>query len=398
MSQTESGAPNAEAANSLGVTGYEDVVRRGWRAPGWWWCVLVAAPLVLGVVGGLSIRAGVEADLATRSLAALKAAGFSTADVRVDGRDAQVTIPAGADSAKALSVLLAVDGVRVAEMAPGDVARGGPSPSASTSMSATASAASPAATASTPIPFGVSRTASGVVLSGAVPDEATRAALVDAAKAAAGGATVTDQFTVGAGVPPTGLPSAANLSALVAALPTGSGATTANNGITITGQVASDAAKLAAAAAVAAAFPGAPVSNQLTVAASATANECPALSAKLTDLQGSNPIRFGTNATSLTNTQQEQLRKLAGQLVACLGKTGAPSAILVTGHADSTGSVALNDRLSVARAESVRVALIAGGVPADMITAKGLGVTAAVADNDTAEGRAANRRVEISVK
>lgn len=69
----------------------------------------------------------------------------------------------------------------------------------------------------------------------------------------------------------------------------------------------------------------------------------------------------------------------------------------VEGHTDSTGGAELNQRLSGERAASVRAALLAHGLAPSRVTASGFGPTRPVADNATADGRAANRRVEIVV-
>ncbi len=72
--------------------------------------------------------------------------------------------------------------------------------------------------------------------------------------------------------------------------------------------------------------------------------------------------------------------------------------ILVGGHADATGPAAYNDRLSVRRAESVRRWLVAHGVLAERIEVIGYGSSRPVETNETAKGRASNRRVEVVVR
>ncbi len=67
----------------------------------------------------------------------------------------------------------------------------------------------------------------------------------------------------------------------------------------------------------------------------------------------------------------------------------------VAGHTDSTGSRAVNERLSLARAEAVKAYLIENGVAADRMTVQGYASTQPVASNRTASGRAQNRRVEL---
>jgi len=74
---------------------------------------------------------------------------------------------------------------------------------------------------------------------------------------------------------------------------------------------------------------------------------------------------------------------------------GTKERVLVTGYTDSVGSDAYNLRLSERRANTVRDALVAEGIAADRITTKGMGKSNPVASNETAEGRARNRRVDI---
>lgn len=69
--------------------------------------------------------------------------------------------------------------------------------------------------------------------------------------------------------------------------------------------------------------------------------------------------------------------------------------VRIIGHTDNTGSDALNDRLSLDRAQSVRDYLLARGVRADTVQVAGRGEREPVADNATEAGRAQNRRVEI---
>jgi outer membrane protein OmpA-like peptidoglycan-associated protein len=67
----------------------------------------------------------------------------------------------------------------------------------------------------------------------------------------------------------------------------------------------------------------------------------------------------------------------------------------VAGYTDSTGSGAVNRRLSLARADAVRAYLVRAGVPPSRLVARGYGPSHPVAPNATAAGRARNRRVEL---
>jgi outer membrane protein OmpA-like peptidoglycan-associated protein len=83
-----------------------------------------------------------------------------------------------------------------------------------------------------------------------------------------------------------------------------------------------------------------------------------------------------------------------GKLVAFVGKD-PNKPIRIEGHTDSRGNANANQLLSQRRADSVRDALIAAGVAANRMTSVGLGEDNAVADNETEEGRAKNRRVDV---
>jgi OOP family OmpA-OmpF porin len=67
----------------------------------------------------------------------------------------------------------------------------------------------------------------------------------------------------------------------------------------------------------------------------------------------------------------------------------------VRGYTDNTGTLDFNRKLSEARAGAVRDYLVKQGIAPERIRAKGFGPAQPVASNDTAEGRAQNRRVEL---
>ncbi|NLY57843.1 MAG: OmpA family protein [Gammaproteobacteria bacterium] len=70
----------------------------------------------------------------------------------------------------------------------------------------------------------------------------------------------------------------------------------------------------------------------------------------------------------------------------------------IVGHTDSTGSLELNMRLSQQRATSVASYLTGQGVSGARISSRGVGPSQPVASNDTTEGRAQNRRVEVNLR
>ena len=75
----------------------------------------------------------------------------------------------------------------------------------------------------------------------------------------------------------------------------------------------------------------------------------------------------------------------------------ADTKVVVEGHTDSSGSDAINQPLSQRRAQAVANNITSTGVDASRITTTGYGSTQPVADNTTAAGKAANRRVEVAI-
>jgi len=71
--------------------------------------------------------------------------------------------------------------------------------------------------------------------------------------------------------------------------------------------------------------------------------------------------------------------------------------VIAIGHADSIGSDAYNQRLSVRRSESVKAYLVSKGIEPNRVYTEGKGEKQPVADNKTRDGRTKNRRVEIEV-
>ncbi len=108
------------------------------------------------------------------------------------------------------------------------------------------------------------------------------------------------------------------------------------------------------------------------------------------------------SASALFDYDKSNLRPAGKQeldAVAAKIKAGTKvSEINVTGHTDSRGSNAYNQKLSERRANSVKTYLVSQGLDAAIIHTRGMGETAPVASNKTDEGRQQNRRVEIEFK
>lgn len=106
----------------------------------------------------------------------------------------------------------------------------------------------------------------------------------------------------------------------------------------------------------------------------------------------SNGILFPTNGTTLNTAERQTLTGFATNLI-----NNPETNVQIFGYTDNTGTMAVNERVSAGRAESVREFLVNSGVSSTRITAQGIPMADYVASNDTAEGRAQNRRVEIYI-
>ena len=124
-------------------------------------------------------------------------------------------------------------------------------------------------------------------------------------------------------------------------------------------------------------------------------NGCPAIKQEVakTVTDGAKKITFVTGSSKLASSSFKGLNKVAKAL-----NEDANLKLTVEGHCDNTGTDAINDPLSENRAKSVQTYLTTKGkVDAAKITVAGFGSKNPIADNKTAKGRAANRRVELKL-
>jgi outer membrane protein OmpA-like peptidoglycan-associated protein len=132
----------------------------------------------------------------------------------------------------------------------------------------------------------------------------------------------------------------------------------------------------------------APVAAAAPQPAPAAAQAC---EKSLADLLAASKIVFATNSAVIAPGSAGLLDALANALRGCAGT------VRVEGHTDSRGYPAANKELSMARAQSVRAALIARGIAATQLQAQGFGADSPIADNASEAGRAQNRRIEFRV-
>ncbi len=225
-----------------------------------------------------------------------------------------------------------------------------------------------------------------VVVSGTVPDEATRLSILSRVREVYGTERVVDQLGVGAVVAPPNWSGYVQklISPELKQVSHGQLAVSGNN-IELKGEVANEAQRQQLASGMATALnPTYAVRNGLRVAA----QEQQLLDATL----GNRLIEFETSSSLLRPHGREVLDEMAAALLKLGGKK-----VEVIGHTDSQGPRETNVVLSLARADAVRGYLASKGVALSAISTSGAGPDRPVASNDSAEGRARNRRIEFRI-
>ena len=235
------------------------------------------------------------------------------------------------------------------------------------------------------VSHGDAELAGKVIAAGKLPDEATRAAVLGRLRELYGAANVVDRLEVGGVVPPP------NWSEYMAKL-FGSNLKQVRKGqlsvngtqIAIRGNVPNEALRQQVVSDMATALnPTYSIDNALVV-------DTGDAQSVLDDTLSNRVIEFESGSATLTPRGVAILDEMVG----AIKKIGAPR-LQVVGHTDSSGSRLANIGLSLARAGTVRNYLIERGIPAAALSAVGSGPDHPVASNDTAEGRAKNRRIEF---
>lgn len=103
-------------------------------------------------------------------------------------------------------------------------------------------------------------------------------------------------------------------------------------------------------------------------------------------------ILFATNSSTLSAQAKTDLAKFAQSVI-----NNPNTNVQIYGFTDNTGTMAVNERVSSARAAAVESYLANQGVPVTRLSAQGVPMADYVASNETAAGRAQNRRVEIYI-
>ncbi len=272
------------------------------------------------------------------------------------------------------------------------------------------STAAPSPTSSTKLaapklslaPFSISRSGNNITLSGNLPDDSAKAELMKSLKGALGPAVnVVDQIKIDPSVTALDFSKAGPLFTDSASI-TDFNLTVNGDTVTLAGTAASADQKNSIDQEATHTWSNLNVVDRLVVNAPPPppgapppppppANPCDNLQAAINAVTGG-PVTFAADGVSLTPADDQMLSQVADKLKAC------PNAhSTINGYTDNTGTEGINIPLSSQRANMVADFLVAHGVARDHLVVHGLGSINPVASNDTPDGRAKNRRVEIVV-
>ena len=245
----------------------------------------------------------------------------------------------------------------------------------------------------------ISRNGNNITLSGDFPNEAAKAALMKSLKGALGPeVNVIDQIKINPNVDALDFSNAGPIFKDTASI-TDLTLTVNGDTVTLAGTAASTDQKNTIEQSAVHTWPNLNVVDRLAVngvpppapPGPPVPDACANLQAAINAATGG-PITFGTDGLSLTPADNQVLTQVADKLKAC------PNAhVTLNGYTDNTGSEGINIPLSSQRANKVADFLVANGVARDHLVVKGLGSINPIASNDTPDGQAKNRRVEIVV-
>jgi OmpA-OmpF porin, OOP family len=243
-----------------------------------------------------------------------------------------------------------------------------------------------AAASSSYTPPAANATPGQVVVSGKVPDEATRDAVLQRLRDTYGAANVVDQIQVGSVSTPANW--AGNVQKLIGPqLKQISKGQLKIDGtsIDVKGEVNNEAQRQQIASDMANALnPTYTIRNGLRVSASEQG--------LLDQTLANRTIEFETGSATLT----PQGRQILDQMGAVLSKMPGKS-VEIIGHTDNSGNRSSNIALSQARADAVKGYLVTQGIAPQSMQTMGVGPDQPIASNDTTDGRARNRRIEFRV-
>lgn len=250
-------------------------------------------------------------------------------------------------------------------------------------------------------PLSITRKGNDFILVGDLPDAAAKSSLLDWLRGKfGGGVNLVDNLNVRIGVSTPDVSAVGSVfDAAGDAIPDFSFKLDGDM-LTLTGTAATAEARDAVEAAAKAAWPNINLINDIQVSAAPAApvppapagpGPCAGLQDDVSALLRT-PINFSADGFVLVPASQQLLTQVADKLKTCEG-----ARVTVTGYTDNSGNDVINVPLSGNRAKAVADYLVSQGLPADHVTSSGAGSANPIAGNDTPEGKAQNRRVEITV-
>lgn len=232
-----------------------------------------------------------------------------------------------------------------------------------------------------------------VALSGYVPDPAVHAALIEATRRKFMNEKIIDNLKTSVGAPSGFAHAATAALGALSRLSTGS-LTISDREVKLSGDAFYDAAAEEIRDGFAGELPrGWRVNTEISTRPPASAVDATVCQQLFAELLAIGEIRFVSGQATIDDDSRGLMDRLVEVALRC------PMASLeIGGHTDSDGDEEANMRLSERRAQAVLEYMLRAGLPADRLYAVGYGQTEPVASNDTAEGKAQNRRIEFKVR
>ena len=234
-----------------------------------------------------------------------------------------------------------------------------------------------------------------LTLSGEVPDEAAREALLDVAEAAVGEENVTDSLQVGrnAGAGDVTAEAVEALAGIVAELPAWFDAAELRlrgTNLDVTGDALS-LETLELATSFFESTVGLTVTSELVISPVAQSRE------QVKALLETETITFATGSAEITEEGIEVLERVIDLLAPAFAARPRVE-VRIDGHTDDQGPEGFNRDLSLERAQAVLDYMVEAGIPDANLFPRGFGESRPIADNSTEEGRAKNRRIEFTLE
>ena len=232
-----------------------------------------------------------------------------------------------------------------------------------------------------------------LTFNGYVPDNAVHAALIETARRKFLNEKIVDNLKASIGAPGGFANAATAALGALSRLSTGS-LTISDREVKLSG----DALYEVAAEEMKSALPGElpqgwRANTEISTRPPASAVDATVCQQLFAELLAIGKIRFPSGQASIDNDSRGLMDRLVEIALRC------PTASLeIGGHTDSDGDADANMRLSERRAQAVLDYMLRAGLPGDRLVAVGYGQTHPVASNDTAEGKAQNRRIEFMVR